>query len=471
VSIALFVQTDSDLVTDESGQAGLNQSIIVPNYIKGVVEVYHRVSTGKRGRSESWEVTPIEALPQNLVSNEPVAIRLTDNDNMGISMGKVTTLAIKSITAFENSGDLNYSVTHADLVSDLVSRIEASDSTLGEYLTDSRYNDKAVIIPPLSAKAEIVVNEPVKTLVASGVKMDLATVPDSKWAKEYINRKIVGDTNEFAIFDVAMREHESVLIKGHAGSGKTMSVLAYASSRGYRYYNVSSHIGVEPSQLFGKFNPTEDGHFRWQDGAVTDLVRNGGVLLLNEVNFLPERVTTVLFSLLDHRREIQLMDKDGEVVKAHPDLLIIADMNPAYRGTRELNQAWNDRFDHKLDFPYDPSIEKKLISNTAVLDMANQLRDRFEAEELSTPISTRSLVAFMKSITNLGLDYAIYSYLNSFPLREQAPVRLVIDTYRHNIEVALGITSPVIEDTEEVIEPDTNQGDFLDTTTIKLGTV
>jgi MoxR-like ATPase len=214
---------------------------------------------------------------------------------------------------------------------------------------------------------------------------------------------------------------------------------------------VSCHIGVEPSQLFGKWIPTQDGHFAWQDGAVTDIVRNGGTLLINEVSFMPERVSTVLFSLLDDRREIQLMDKNGEVIKAHPDLLVVADYNPNYRGSRELNQAFNDRFGIQLDFPYDPTIEAKLIKNKAILEMAKQLRSNFDLEQIRTPISTRTLQTFVRNSDTLGLEFAIYSYVNTFPQNEQAPVRLVIDTHRANIEREMGIAPAVVETAPEVL--------------------
>jgi MoxR-like ATPase len=277
---------------------------------------------------------------------------------------------------------------------------------------------------------------------ASPVIMELATIPSIDWSKKYINRKING-LLDYSIYDNAMTNNENILIMGHAGSGKTMSVLGYASTRGYRYYNVSSHIGLEPTQLFGSWIPTPDGHFRWQDGPVTDLVRKGGVLLLNEVNFMPERVTTILFGLLDDRREIQIMENGGEVIKAHKDLLVIADMNPNYRGTRPMNQAWVDRFHHKLDFPYDNSIESKLIKNKALLEMATKLRELSNKGDLDTPISTRGLANFIKNAGNLNLDYAVSSYVNGFLDEEREAVRLVLDTYKPNIGIELGVIVPV----------------------------
>lgn len=434
MSVALFVQTPNAV-------EGNDQTLVVSNPLKSRVDVYHRTSTGKRGRAESWTRTSVEALPVSLVTDNPVAIRLSPADETAVSIGSLTSVGVKALSAFDNAVPNPNPETHQQVVSDLLARLVANDPDLGEYLVDKRITNKVISFTPQEVETEVIT--PAKTLVTSGVRTELASIPDIKWSKDYINRKVIGNLTDFEVFDIALRERQNVLIKGHAGSGKTMSVLAYASARGMRYYNVSSHIGVEPSQLFGKWNPNEDGHFHWQDGAVTDLVRNGGVLLINEVNFLPERVSTVLFSLLDDRREIQLMDKDGEVVKAHPDLLIVADMNPNYRGTRELNQAWNDRYAHHLEFPYDPEIEAKIIPNTGIRAIASKLREAFDNDEITTPVSTRGLVAFSKNIANAGLDYAIYSYVNTFNVREQAPVKLVIDTMRADIESFMGISTPV----------------------------
>jgi len=462
MSIALYVESTSE-ITGDNGETGLDQTLIVPNYTIGTIQLFHRTSTGKRGRSEAWTLTDLEHLPFTPVVKNTVAIRLTDNDHYAIAGGKVTTLGYKATNASDQTDNRSDTVSHGVLVEALLHRFESADQTLSEYLTDGRYKDTHVEFPPLvpnRAYSGSPVTSPVSSVqvverthaVTASAQMELASVPDIKWAKSYINRKVVGDVTDFDIFDVAMRNNENVLITGHAGSGKTSSVMAYASARGYRYYNFSCSAGTDTKKLFGGYNPSENGHFHWQDGAITDLVRNGGVLLIGEITFMPERTASELYSLLDYRREIQLTDKDGEVVKAHPDLLIVADGNIGYRGTRELSQAFNDRFTHHLDFPYDPEIEGKLIKNEAILEMANALRDRFEDEEIQTPISTRSLVALMGNINSLGIEYGIYAYLNLFPMREQPAVKLVIETYRYNIEEALGlVTTPIAEPVNEVV--------------------
>lgn len=284
----------------------------------------------------------------------------------------------------------------------------------------------------------------------NSMSYSMLTVPDKSIGEGYINRRF-GNLSEWNIYDRALADGTNILIEGEAGSGKTISVQAYASHKGMRYFNVSSNNSIDPSQLFGAWIPRADGQgYRWQDGAVTQIVRNGGVLLLNEVNFLPTRVSTVLFSLLDYRREIQLLENGGEVVKAHPNLLIVADMNYGYKGTQELNQAFNDRFGIKLEFPYDKTIEQRLIGNKALLVLADQLREQYAKEELTTPTSTRALVSFMDNARKFGVDFAIMSFVNGFNKDERAGVRLACETHKDNIADLLGL--PVERETYNRME-------------------
>jgi hypothetical protein len=440
------------------------QTLIVPDFATDTC--FSREYTGSRGRGSAWHTTPINTvITNNAVGTDTTVIGFTisDRDLSALKAGIVTTVGVKAVALLSNA-NTDIPANHADTIEHLYGvMLDQDDDTLMQYIPAGASRPSTIpfttsqqvlapvveptaesivtthmVVPVASAPVETPINSSVQVIERSTVttpRVELATVPDIKWSDEYINRKVQGDLSEFDIYDQALADKANVLIKGHAGSGKTMSVMAYASARNMRFYSVSAHAGIEVSQVFGKYNPTEDGNFRWQDGGLTDCVRNGNaVLLFNEVNFLPERFTTVVFSLLDARREITLMDKDGEVVRAGDNLLIVGDMNPNYRGTRQMNQAWNDRFSqHQLVFEYDPTIEGKLIKNKALLEMANQLRARFEKDEISTPISTRSLVAFDKNMQTLGLDYAIYSYLNMFQDIERSAVSLVVETHKANI--------------------------------------
>lgn len=438
--------------TPQTHNSGSQQTLIVPDISTDTC--FSREYTGSRGRGAAWHAMTIDSVINGNYSGDDsvvVSFAVTDKDISAIKAGIITSAGTKALTALADHTNTALPVGHGDAVAWVADSIADEDWTaLTTYLaTNSTYPSVMPNSAPVAT--QVVTPEPIvedtkpvarievteRQLVAASPRMELATVPDMKWANDYLNRKVIGNHTEFDIYDQAMRDKSNVLIKGHAGSGKTMSVMAYAAARGLRFYSVSAHAGIEVSQVFGKWNPTGNAEtpFAWQDGGLTDCVRNGNaVLLFNEVNFLPERFTTVIFSLLDARREITLMDKDGEVVRAADNLLIVGDMNPNYRGTRQMNQAWNDRFSqHQLTFPYDPAIEGKLIPNKALLDMANQLRARFDKEEITTPISTRSLVAFSKNMDTLGFDYAVYSYLNMFSDQERNSVSLIVETHKANI--------------------------------------
>lgn len=440
--LALLVVSNTEL----EGTPAQAQTLLIGTDTE--VTGYHRVSNGQKGRGQSWQPLTDSTIPTAPISHAPCAVVLSDRDIEMMKLGQITNVGIKALYALESAPEATAPMAHNEAVDSLINRLEEGDQSLADFITDKRRTTGVSIKPIVKQEAVQVMEVPVVSTTTIKAQADLSnslvtqmvSVPDIKWAKEYINRKVVNNLTDFEIYDYANENNMNILIEGHAGSGKTMSVQAYASARGMRYFNVACHIGLEASHLIGRWIPTADGHFRWQDGAVTEIVRNGGVLLFNEINFAPERFLTFIFSLLDYRREIQLMENGGEVIRAHKDLLIVADMNPDYRGTRPLNQALADRFAVRLSFPYDKPIEQKLLGNKALVDMANQLRDEFNKGTLLTPVSTRALVAFVKHAKQFGMDFATYTYVNSFEGdEERSAVRLVINTHRDNIAEELGL--------------------------------
>ena len=449
MTIAVLVESQAGLL---DGIPATEQTLLFP--YNNEVQIYHRTSNGSKGRGQVWnKVTHVSTNSPML--HEPVAVVLNDRDLQMVELGLVTNIAVKALYANESAEPVTAPISHSNAVLLLTQRLEEGDPTLADYITDKR-RTSGITLQPLTAPNPIegvipkIAEVPTTPKVEVAIEVDNAneselaymnmiSVPDPKWAKQYVNRKFNGKT-EWDIYDEALKDGDNILIEGGAGSGKTISVQSYASARGMRYFNVSNSNGIDPSQLFGRWIPKADGQgYRWQDGAVTLLVRYGGVLLLNEVNFLPERVSTVLYSLLDYRREIQLLENGGEVIKAHPDLLIIADMNAGYRGTHELSQAWNDRYTIKLEFPYDKAIELKVVGNRALLSLADKLREQYDKEEITTPISTRSLVAFIKNAKRFGLDFSITSFVNGFNKEERGGVRLACETFKENIAEEMGV--------------------------------
>lgn len=261
----------------------------------------------------------------------------------------------------------------------------------------------------------------------------IAEVPGQHFLDGYVNRVIDGLT-DFDIFDAALANKDNVLLEGPTGSGKTSAVYAYAHARNMPLYSLSSSAGSEPSQFRGRFIPDGNGGFKWQDGPMTDVARHGGILLINEVNFLRDAVASDFMGLLDKRRKVELLDNDGEVIYAPDDFLIVADMNPDYRGTRELNAAFRNRFAIQVVFDYDDKIEAKLVRSKAVRDMAKQFRADIAKGLFETPVSTNMMVEFERVALALNVPFAVRNFITHFPSDDRPAVKQVIDTWMVNIE-------------------------------------
>ena len=100
--------------------------------------------------------------------------------------------------------------------------------------------------------------------------------------------------------------------------------------------------------LFQKYSSI----FEWADGPLVTAMRDGQLLLLDEMSLADDAVLERLNSVLEPSRRIVLAEKGGEgvevgdvEVKAHDHFLIFATMNPGGDfGKRELSPALRSRF-------------------------------------------------------------------------------------------------------------------------------
>lgn len=292
-----------------------------------------------------------------------------------------------------------------------------------------------------------------------------AMVPNRKFFTSYVGRTF-DKMSDMEIFEFAAKKHYNVLLEGPTGSAKTSAIMAFAAKKEMPFYAISSNIGIEPSQLFGKYIPDGEGSFEWVDGPVTEIVRHGGVLLINEVNFMPERVSTVLFGLLDKRRQIELLDHKGEKIDANEDCVVFADMNPDYAGTRPLNAAFRNRFPIQLVWEYDRAVEEHLVACVPLLDLADKIRESTAKGEFMTPLSTNMLIEFMDTMFDTeSLAFASMVFVNHFASEERDAIKMLLDTISDELQNFLddGSRYPeghAIWDSREKAMEDYKQGRF-----------
>jgi MoxR-like ATPase len=324
--------------------------------------------------------------------------------------------------------------------------------------------------------------KPAEKIVASASSdgLNRAYIPDPAIARRYVGRKVLNSNVwDFQLAIVARDNGENILLEGDTGSGKTLFGEAVASKLEVEYYSVPCDVSIDPTALFGKMVPTEIvGKFEWQDGPVTQIVRgpcgrgsacddpecDGGVLNISEVNFMSPKIAASMYSLLDGRRYITLLGHKGEVIRCHPRTLIIADMNPQYRGTMELNAAFKNRWEYKIPWKYDASVEEKLIQLPTVRDIAAKLRAQI-GRDIMTPVSTNMLMEFERFAMDerLGLEFAMSNFVAAFQPGEQSAVSNNITLNEENLKkdikfvrnkgrVSASTTKPVNDDELEEVE-------------------
>jgi MoxR-like ATPase len=435
-----------------SGQVNTTDTkqIIIASH-NGAHFSWARTTNGGRGESNAWFVTDYNELINNTnldysIIGEVLSTPLTTVDVNAITTGEIPAVLIQKLTKqyrLRHSA-VDTTRTIKNVVDEVVAIINNDSTQLSKYRSDGRSDKQAtttqsegkIIVTPKQNYAPIVITPTVRN---DSEERTLAYIPSltSEAVRTYIPRKFADGLTEEQIYDYALRSKKNVSVQGHAGTGKTTSFMTYSAKKGLEFGSMSCNAGVEPSQFFGRYVPNADGKLEWRDGLFTHFFRNGGVLVIDEANFLPQKIASVLHGVLDDRRVLTLLEHDGEVIHAHDNLLIAMCYNDGYKGTSRFNEAFSDRFWIKLNFEYDTSIEKKFIPSQTLLDLAKSMRDDAIAGVYETPISTRLLKQFVDLSQNLSYEFAVDNFVNNFRDDERSSVKLLLDSQRHNLELEL----------------------------------
>lgn len=224
-----------------------------------------------------------------------------------------------------------------------------------------------------------------------------------------------------------------LLIFGGKGCGKTTTIHAFCKANNIPYERVNLNGGSTTEDLLGhpmsntKMIPCKnpDGTVRtdaagnpiiplfvWSDGLMVRMVRNGGCLVLDELNAISPEFSFCLHSLIDDERRVVLTLNDGETVYAHPRFWLCTTYNPDYAGTRQINPALKDRFGVQIEMTNDLAVEEKLLWNKRVFLLAKQLRTP-KGKEKFGEISTRQFLFLQDNIERFGSNFAFQSFINS----------------------------------------------------------
>ncbi len=256
-----------------------------------------------------------------------------------------------------------------------------------------------------------------------------------------MNEIFLSNGNEVEVFERCYRNKLPLMIKGPTGCGKSQLVLSMAKKLGVNVFSVACNEDTNAADLLGRYI-IKGGETLWKDGPVTQAVKEGAILYLDEIAEAREDVVVAIHPLTDHRREVYL-DKLSQVISAHSNFMFVASYNPGYqRGVRQIKSSTKQRF-VTIHMTYlEPSMESNLICELthlsqgvakSIVTIATRIRQMAEYQ-LSATVSTRLLVRAAQLIVD-GMDKRSACHIAiAEPLSED---RQVVEALKDLINIAI----------------------------------
>lgn len=222
----------------------------------------------------------------------------------------------------------------------------------------------------------------------------------------------------------AVEQNMPVLLIGETGTGKTSLVYELGLEKKKKVSRINLNGQTSVDEFIGKWL-LKDKQTYWQDGILTQAMKAGDWIIVDEINGALPEILFSLHSLLDDDRKIILAEKDGEIVEPHEEFRFFATMNPSeeYAGTKDLNKAFMSRFPVVTMFAYpDEKTEAKIIMDRVkisetqalfIVGVANILRNLKANDRIMYTCSTRDAINYAQLLRDFGNTLAFeYAILN-----------------------------------------------------------
>lgn len=216
---------------------------------------------------------------------------------------------------------------------------------------------------------------------------------------------VVAKNDVWNVVDAVLGVARVFLLYGPPGTGK--SYAAHASSLGEReLYTVTLTQDTAAVELRGHLWPTvgKGGAqvFEWHDGPAIAAWRNGGRLVINEINHAGGDCLSFLMNVLDSEETAAITLPTGETLRPHPDFQCIATMNG--NPDEDLPEALRDRFPAAIEI-----IE---AHPNGINALPSDLRDAARGSVMASGerrITLRAWLAFAKYRETLGEEIAAFT--------------------------------------------------------------
>tara|TARA_B100001094_G_scaffold333417_1_gene411875 strand:+ start:22833 stop:24215 length:1383 start_codon:yes stop_codon:yes gene_type:complete len=209
-------------------------------------------------------------------------------------------------------------------------------------------------------------------------------------------------------------------ITGLSGNGKTTMVDQVCAKLKRELFRINITTQTDEDDLLGGFRLI-NGETKWCDGPVVKAMKQGGILLLDEID-LASHAIMCLQPVLEGKGVF--LKKIGQWVKPAAGFQIFATANTKgkgsddgrFIGTNVLNEAFLDRFSVCFEQAYAPKkVEQKILTKAMqsldcedkdftkkLVDWADMIRKCFYEDAVDEIITTRRLVNVATAFSIFG---------------------------------------------------------------------
>ena len=208
-----------------------------------------------------------------------------------------------------------------------------------------------------------------------------------------------------------------VYVSGMSGNGKSATIIEICAKRKLPVIRVNVNNMTDEEQLIGS-KTLKNGNIEIVEGPVLTAMRNGYVLLLEELDFSSPAILSLQGILEGKPYYFKL---NNEMIYPHTNFNIVATGNTKgkgsedgrYIGTNILNEAFLERFGVTLEQEYPTNAtEYKIVSNTmksfdcfdegfakVIVKWAEAIRITFNAGGVDETMSTRRIIHIIKAFS------------------------------------------------------------------------